>query len=79
MTKICETTLFKSSETFLTLSGTLLSEDDMDALQKVLQNAKIKLASAKLTLEKAKQLLIEKGLDEIAANLRAKLDKGMLQ
>ena len=63
----------------MTLSGTSLSEDDMDALQKVLQIAKVKLASAKLTLEKAQQLLIEKGLEELAANLRAKLDKGSLQ
>ena len=62
----------------MTLSGTLLSEDEMDALQKVLQNAKVKLAAAKITLEKAQQLLIEKGLEEIAANLRAKLDKGLL-
>ena len=51
----------------------------MDALHKVLQNAKVKLASAKLTFEKAQQLLIEKGLEELAANLRAKLDKGSLQ
>ena len=48
----------------------------MDAFQKVLQNAKIKLASAKLTLEKAQQLLIEKGFEELATNLRAKLNKG---
>ena len=50
----------------------------MDALQKVLQSAKVKVAAAKLTLEEAQQLLIEKGLDEIATNLRAKLDKGLL-
>ena len=71
--------MLRALKIVLTLSGTSLSEDDMDALQKVLQNAKVKLASAKLTLEKAQQLLIEKGLEELATNLRAKLDKGSLQ
>ena len=71
--------IVKSSEIILTLLCTSLSEDDMDALQKVLQSANVKLAFAKLTLEKAQQLLIEKGLEELAANLRAKLDKGLLQ
>ena len=70
--------MLRALKIILTLSGTSLSEDDMDALHKVLQNAKVKLASAKLTLEKAQQLLIEKGLEELAANLRAKLDKGSL-
>ena len=71
--------MLRALKIILTLSGTSLSEDDMDALHKVLQNAKVKLASAKLTLEKAQQLLNEKGLEELAANLRAKLDKGSLQ
>ena len=58
------------------VAGTPLSEEDSDALHQLLQNTPIKLPSSPVTLERVQQLLFEKGLKELATNLRAKLDEG---
>ena len=57
-------------------AGTPLSEEDSDALHKLLQGAKVKLPPSQLTFEKAQQLLREKGHNDLAVNLRARLDEG---
>ena len=57
-------------------AGTPLSEEDSDALHKLLQNIEVKLPSSQLTFERAQQLLHEKGFKDLAANLRARLDEG---
>ena len=57
-------------------SDTPLSKEDVDALDKLLQNTNIELASSSLTLEMVQQLLLGKGLENLATNLRAKLDEG---
>ena len=57
--------------------GTPLSEEDVDALQRLVQKNKVKLPSGLLTFEKVQQLLLERGLEDLATNLRAELDKGL--
>ena len=57
--------------------GTPLSEEDSDALQRLVQKTKIELPSSQLTFEKLQQLLLERGLEDLATNLRAELDKGL--
>ena len=57
-------------------SDTPLSKEDVDALNKLLKDTKIELASNLLTLEMVQQLLHEKGLKTLSKNLRAKLNKG---
>ena len=61
--------------------GTPISEEDSDALHTLLKNTTVNIpvTSSQLTLEEVQQLLHEKGLDELATNLRVKLDKGLLQ
>ena len=56
---------------------TPLSEEDSDALQRLLLKAKVKLARGRLSFEKVRQQLISKGLNELATNLREELDKGL--
>ena len=56
--------------------GTPLTEEDSDALHKLLQNTSVKLTASQQTIEEVQQLLCEKGLKEFATNLRAKLNKG---
>ena len=66
-----------NSPMFLSMfAGTPLSEKDSDALHKLLQDAKVKLPSSQLTFDKAQQLLHEKGHNDLATNLRARLDEG---
>ena len=57
-------------------AGTPLNEEDSDAFQMLLQDAKIKLPPSQLTFEKAQQLLREKGHKDLATNLRARLEEG---
>ena len=56
--------------------GTPLSEEDSDALERLLQKAKVKLSPSQLTFERVQQLLLEGGHKDLATNLRAELDKG---
>ena len=64
--------------TYLCLTtGTPLSEEDSDALHRLLIKAKVKLAYGKLTFEKVQQQLISNGLNELATNLRQELNKGL--
>ena len=56
--------------------GTPLTEEESDALHKVLQNTSVRLTASQQTIEEVQQFLREKGLKEVATNLRAKLDKG---
>ena len=58
------------------IAGTPLSEEDSDALQRLLQNANVKLSSSQLTFEKVQKQLTERGCDELAKNLRQELNKG---
>ena len=57
--------------------GAPLSEEEVDALQRLVQKTKMKLPSSQLTFEKVQQLLRERGLEDLATNLRAELDKGL--
>ena len=57
--------------------GTPLSEEDSDALQRLVQKTKVKLPSSQLTFEKVQQLLLERGQEDLAINLRTELDKGL--
>ena len=59
-----------------TCIGTPLTEEESDALHKLLQNTSVRLTASQQTIEDVQQLLREKGLKELASNLRAKLDKG---
>ena len=61
---------------FIMYAATHLSEEDSDALQKLLQTASISLSSRYITIEKVQQLLFEKGHKDLAINLRARLDEG---
>ena len=56
--------------------GTPLSEEESDALHKLLQNTSVKLTASQQTIEEVQQLLHTKGLKELATNLRAQLNKG---
>ena len=58
-------------------TGTPLSEEDSDALHKLLRVSKVSLPSGQCTFERIQQLLLEKGHKELASNLRDKLDKGL--
>ena len=58
-------------------ADTPLSEEDSDALQRLLLKAKVKLARGRISFEKVQQQLISKGLNELATNLREELDKGV--
>ena len=53
-----------------------MTEEDSDALHKLLQNTSVRLTASQQTIEEVQQVLREKGLKELALNLRAKLDKG---
>ena len=68
--KLCWAILFCNT-------GTPLSEEDSDALHKLLQDTKVKLPSGQLTLERVVQLLRDKDHKELASNLRAELNKGL--
>lgn len=57
--------------------GVPLSEEDLDALHKLLESNRVKIKADNLTLEKVQQILLKKGLKEFAMNLREKLDKGL--
>ena len=57
-------------------TGTPLTEEDSDALYKLLQNTSVKLKASQQTIEEVQQLLHRRGLKELATHLRAKLDKG---
>ena len=59
-----------------TCIGTPLTEEGFDALHKLLQNTSVRLTASQRTIDEVQQLLCEKGLKELASNLRAKLDKG---
>ncbi len=55
--------------------GTPLTEEDSDALEKLLLDNKISLTGER-TYEAVERHLRELGHEELAANLRANLDKG---
>ena len=64
---------------FELLAGTQLTEDEYDAMLKLLQDNKVKMAITRkqMTFEKLQKLLREQGHEELAKNLRAKLDTGV--
>ncbi len=59
-------------------AGTPLTEEDSDALEKLLIDNKIKgfVLTGERTYEKVVHHLYELGHEELAANLRPNLDKG---
>ena len=57
-------------------TDTPLSKEDVDALNELLQKTKIELEFSSPTLEMVQQLLLGRGLEKLAKNLRAKIDKG---
>ena len=66
------------STSLVVFSGTPLTEEDSDALEKLLIDNKIEVPPALrlLRFEQIQQLLRDKGHGDLAANLRTQLDEG---
>ena len=63
------------STLLVVFAGTPLTEEDSDALEKLLLDNKISLTGER-TYETVKHCLRELGHEKLATNLRANLDKG---